>query len=302
MELKHLRLITAIVEQGNIANARDRLCLTTSAISHQLRILEEDLGFRIFHRHRTSWTLTEAGAELYTLATQVLSTVDEKLYQLRATQQQSRAAIRVGSECYTFYLLFPHFLKRMSVLYPPLEIQMLYHTTHQPLTSLLQHEIDVAVVTARPVSGGLKSVGVFRDELFAVMHRENPLAELPYLEPHHFVTSHLIIHSYPLETVTVWEYFLKPNQVQPAKISPIPLTELALEMARANRGITCMPSWMLAHFAHQKDLVLKQISKHKLRRELYLVIRAEDRMESIMEDFVSNFQESVLYEYPQHVY
>lgn len=299
MELKHLRLIKSIADRGNIATAKDELCLTTSALSHQLRSLEATLGFKIFERKRVRWQLTDSGKELYALATSVLGSVDEKLLQLKNNQRNKGGKIRVSSECYTFYLLFPSFLERMTVLYPQIEIQLSYNTTHHPLINLLNHEVDVALVTTRPAQEKLSSTKVVRDQLLAVLHRENPLASKRYLEAKDFLNQHLIIHSYPLETVTIYEKYLKPNDVSPARISAIPLTELALEMVRVNRGITCIPEWMLKPFAHQNDLVFRSISKTRLIREIYLVVREEDGYKSHFADFISNFQETIQSDFPE---
>ncbi len=293
MELKHLRLIKTIADQGNIANARDKLFLTTSAISHQLRSLEMELGFKIFKRERVEWRLTEPGTELYVLATNVLSSVDEKLQQIKNNNENPGGKIRVSSECYTFYLLFPSFLERMSALYPQIDIQLLYNTTHHPLENLLNYEVDVAVVTTRPAQEHLNTTLILKDELKAVIHRENPLATHKYLEAKHFANEHLIIHSYPIETVTIYEKYLKPNNISPFRISAIPLTELSLEMVRTNRGITCMPEWMLKPFSYQKDLVFKQIGKNRLKRNLYIVMRNEDLSKRHFVDFKSNFEETI---------
>ena len=65
MELKYFRLIKAIEEEGSLANSSERLFLTQSALSHQLRELEERLGFKVFHRTRNKWKLTQEGAPAY---------------------------------------------------------------------------------------------------------------------------------------------------------------------------------------------------------------------------------------------
>ncbi|MEP4533187.1 MAG: LysR family transcriptional regulator [Cyclobacteriaceae bacterium] len=298
MEFKHLRLIKSIADRGNIAKAKDDLYLTSSALSHQLRSLEMELGFKIFERKRVKWKLTSSGEELYALATSVLNSVDEKLLQIKSNHQEKGGNIRVSSECYTFYLLFPQFLERMSVLYPQIDIQLLYNTTHQPLTNLLNYEVDVAIVTTNPAQENLRAIKVLKDELLAVVNSDNPLSKQKYLEAKDFSNQHLMIHSYPLETVTVCEKYLKPNKVQPAKISAIPLTELTLEMVRTNRGITCIPQWMLKPFAHQSELVFKPIGKNGLVREIYVVIREEDLSKTHFADFVSNFQEAIQNDFP----
>ncbi|MEL7123304.1 MAG: LysR family transcriptional regulator, partial [Bacteroidota bacterium] len=58
MEIKYFRLIKTIEEEGSIANSANKLFLTQSALSHQLRELETRLGFKVFYRKRNKWELT----------------------------------------------------------------------------------------------------------------------------------------------------------------------------------------------------------------------------------------------------
>ena len=77
MELKHYRLIKTIVEEGSIANSSEKLFLTQSALSHQLREMERHLGFKVFFRTRNKWELTKQGVELYKLANDLFKTIDK---------------------------------------------------------------------------------------------------------------------------------------------------------------------------------------------------------------------------------
>lgn len=98
----------------------------------------------------------------------------------------------------------------------------------QPIPKNLSN--DIAIITARPENGTLSGIGIYEDEILAVMHQENSLGTRDFLDLDDFVNTHLIIHSFPLETVSVYGQFLKPNKIAPLKISAIPLTEVALEM------------------------------------------------------------------------
>lgn len=300
MELKHFRLIKAIADEGNIANSAERLCLTPSALSHQLRTLEEGLGVKIFTRNRKEWALTQEGTELYHLATNVLSSVDEKLQQIKSINSHTGGKIQVSTECYSFYLLFPFFLQKMSALYPQIDIQLNFDATHKPVSKLLSYDVDIAITTERPAIESLTSIEILSDELFVLMHKQNDLQAKKYVEAADFANLHLIIHSYPMETVYVYQNYLKPNDVLPKRISAIPLTEVTLEMINANRGITCMPKWMLKPFGHQKDLILKPIGKNGLNRSLYLVMRNEDCSKNHYDDFVNNFEETIQSEWPKY--
>lgn len=293
MELKHLRLIKTIADEGNIANSSQKLFLTQSALSHQLKEVEERLGFKIFSRKRNEWKLTEEGAELYQLATNVLTSIDEKLTHIKKIQQKTGGKVRVSCECYSFYRLFPLFLQDMSLVYPNIDIELVFDATHQPITKLLSLEIDLAIVTSPSSVQSLSCVEVMQDEVMMLMHKEHRLAEKSYIEAEDFADLHLLIHSYPLETVSVYEHFLKPNHVLPNKISDIPLTEVAIEMVHANMGVMCLPKWCLKSFDLPKDLIFKPISQNGLQRKLYIVVRNNDMTKDHFKDFVSTFDENI---------
>ena len=72
MEIRHLKLIKAIVEEGSITKAIDKLHLTQSALSHQLKEAEYQLGTQIFSRQNKKLILTKAGEKLYKTAKEVL--------------------------------------------------------------------------------------------------------------------------------------------------------------------------------------------------------------------------------------
>ena len=295
MEIKYFRLIKTIVEEGSIANSSEKLFLTQSALSHQLRELEEQLTFKVFIRNRNQWKLTEEGEEFYELAIQVLSTIEKGFDKIKYIREGSKGTIRMSTECYSFYQGIPSFLQKMRVLYPEIKIDLIMEATHQPIDKLLNQEIDMAIVTSKPKSDRLISLEVFHDEVFALVHQENCLVAKPYLEPADFKDIHLIIHSYPLETVAVYQHFLKLHQVKPLKITAIPFTEVSLELIQNNHGIMCAPKWAVQSFRLSEELKFKRIGEAGLFRTHYLVFRKSDQDKKYIQDFVANFQESFMY-------
>ena len=290
MEIKYFRLIKTISEEGNIVNSSEKLFLTQSALSHQLIVLEERLGFKVFHRTRNNWKLTEEGEELYKLANEVLASIEKGFRNIESIKEGSQGKIKISTECSTFYQGLPRFIQKMGILYPNISIE-LSDATHQPFTKLLANEIDVAIVTNPSNSKDLMSVQFYEDDVLALMHNEHRLSKRDYLEAADFAKEHLIIQSFPLSTVSVHKHFLEPNNVNPIKISAGIQTEICLEMIAANMGITCMPKWVLTSFKIPETIVFKQIGINSLKRKHFLVLRKEDRDKKYMDDFICNFEE-----------
>jgi len=291
MELKYFRLIKTIAEEGSLANSSEQLFLTQSALSHQLRDLEERLGFKVFHRSRNKWVLTEEGIELYNLSKKLFSSIDESFNTIKHIKEGSKGSIKLSAECQSFFHTIPSFIQKMGILYPEIVIDLMLGSSHQTISQVLSNEIDIAIVTAKPTSDELTSIKVFEDEIFAIMHKEHSLNNNQYLDASHFSEITLLINSFPLEGVSVYEHFLKPNKIHPKKITAIPFTEITLSMIEANMGIMCAPKWQLKSFKLSENIVFKRISKNGLKRDHYLVVKTVRRNKKYIHDFMSSFKE-----------
>lgn len=179
----------------------------------------------------------------------------------------------------------------MNLLYPEILIDLDVEATHRPLSKILSKELDMAIVTTKPINENLISIEIFEDEIFAILHKENALNQKVHLSATDFGQAHLIIHSFPLETVSVYEHFLKIHHVEPLKITAIPLTEVALEMVNANMGILCMPNWALKQFKLSKELVFKQLGIQGLKRKHYLTFHKDNVYKKYYQDFIQNLEE-----------
>ncbi len=292
MELKYFRLIKTIAEEGNMANSSERLFLTQSALSHQLREMEDRLGFKVFYRQRNHWQLTQEGEELYKMANSLLETLEEGFDNIKKIKEGAKGSLKISAECQSFFHGLPAFVQKMGVLYPEIEIDLTMGATHQTISQVLSSELDVAIVTMEPASEQLWSKEVYHDEIFAFMHREYTLSAKDYLDASDFAEAHLLINSFPLENVSVYEHFLKPNRMVPAKISAIPFTEVTLQLIRANMGMMCAPLWAMKPFQMTDDIVYRRIGRNGLKRSHFLVTRDEQRNLEYMSTFTANFIET----------
>jgi LysR family transcriptional regulator, regulator for metE and metH len=293
MEIRHLKLIKVLAEEGGITKSLEKLFLTQSAVSHQLRDIEQRLGTKIFYRAKNQWQLTEEGKILYNTANNILSEMDNALNQIKDLKNGEAGTIRISTECYTSYHWLPSFMQNISILYPNLDIKIVIEATHKPLQKLMENELDVAITSDPLDDKSLKYIELFKDEMWAVVSEEHPWSTRKYVTADDFSNEILIIHSYPLETVTVYQHFLKDYDKMPKQILAIPLTEVALEMVKAKMGVTCMPLWALKPFVTSSTLKLVKIGKKGLIRTHYATIRLEDAKKKYITDFIENLKEEL---------
>lgn len=293
MEIRHLRLIKTVAEENGITRSLDKLFLTQSAVSHQLRDIEERIGCKIFYRSKNHWLLTTEGKILYDMAAKVLAELDRAIEKVNGMREGHSGTIRISTGCYTSYHWLPSFLTRMKVMYPKLDVQIVVEATHKPLQNLLDNVLDLGITSDPADNKSLRYIELFRDEVMAVVSVNNKLSKKKFLQAHDFVDESLIIYSYPLETVTVYQHFLKPQKLMPKQIVAVPLTEVALEMVKAGMGIMTMPKWALKPFVSIPELRLVKIGSKGLMRTHYAAIRYEDAGKKYIVDFVENLKEEL---------
>ncbi|HEY5825885.1 MAG TPA: LysR family transcriptional regulator [Cyclobacteriaceae bacterium] len=293
MEIRHLKLIKAIAEEGTITKAIDKLHLTQSALSHQLREAEDQLGTKIFDRQAKKMVLTKAGEKLYETAIEVLEKLSKTEVQIKKMVFGESGEIKLSAECYTSYHWLPSVMKQFHYLYPNVELQMVMSATHYPLQKLISGELDLAITSDPVKDSKIQYHELFQDEMVAVVPSGHPWADKKFVKPEDFTTENLIIHSLPLETVTVHQFFLKPAGVAPKKIIPVPLTEAAIEMVKAEMGVVVMARWSLKNHLQDGSLRTVKVGKAGLKRKHYIAFLKKKKNPDYLHHFVEFIQKEI---------
>ena len=293
MEIRHLRLIKAIVEEGSITKAIDKLHLTQSALSHQLKEAEYQLGTKIFLRANKKMILTKAGAKLYEIANEIIDKLSETELQIKQMVFGEIGEIRISTECFSSYHWLPSVIKQFHDLYPNIELKIVTEATHYPLQKLLDNVIDIGIVSDQIKDDKIKYLELFQDEVVMAVSEEHPWATKKYVVAEDFANEHLIIHSLPLETVTIHQMVLAPAKISPKKITALPLTEASIEMVKANMGVMSMAKWALQPYLKNSSLKAVKIGKNGLKRKHFIAIRNEKEYPDYFNHFIGFLQTEI---------
>jgi LysR family transcriptional regulator for metE and metH len=290
MEIRHLKLIKAIVEEGSITKAINKLHLTQSALSHQLKEAEYQLGTKIFLRQNKKLILTKAGEKLYQTANEVLVKLTDTEKEIKALVFGEVGEIRISTECYSSYHWLPSVLKQFHLLYPNIELKIVVEATHYPLQKLLENILDIAIISDPIKDDNIKYVELFQDEMVMVVSENHSWTNKKYVVAEDFKDEHLFIHSLPLETVTVHQFLLSPAKISPKKITPLPLTEASIEMVKAEMGVMSMANWAVQPYLRHNSLKTVKIGKNGLKRKHYIAFLNNKTYPGYFGDFIEFLQ------------
>jgi LysR family transcriptional regulator for metE and metH len=286
LEIRHLKLVTAIAEEESVTAAGKRLHLTQSALSHQLRDAEQRLGTPLFLRLGKRMALTAAGKKLLDAARRILIDLKEAESQVLGLNGDAQGVIRLSTECYTCYHWLPPLLATFHSRFPKVEVAIDMAATNGPAEELLAGNIDIAIMYCPPEHKNLETSLLCEDELLVVMSPKHPLAARRRLEPEDLAGETILIYP-PREESTLLTKILEPAEVAPGRIMEIPLTEAIVEMAAAGAGIAFMACWAVSPHLQSGKLVGRSLGSPGVRRQWYAVTLRNHHKTAYMTDFLN---------------
>lgn len=214
MELKHLRHFVAVAEEGNISRAAQKVFLTQSALSRQIKALEEEIGQCLLERHAHSIRLTPAGEILAREARELLQHAVQVLERVRATKQGP--LLRIGYAPSLAGGLLSGALERFTRTHPEVRLELLDLSTQEMLSGLDDDRLDVAI-TVRPATSALgrKWVTLWRTDFRLATSAHHRLAQKDGLTRAEIAREPLLIYcqrDYPEYWEMISSWFRKDRQ------------------------------------------------------------------------------------------
>jgi LysR family transcriptional regulator, regulator for metE and metH len=284
LEIRHLRLIQEVAQQGTLTKAGSLLHLTESALSHQLRAIEEQLGTTVFFRLKKKMVLTPAGERLLSSARAVLDELETATREIRQ-MSDGRGILRLTTECNTCYHWLPALLKTFSKRYPQVDVEIDLEATRHPIARLLEGKLDLAVVASQVGNQNLLVKPLFKDEIVVIMKPDHLLARRRYVQATDFAPETLIYYA-AKEDSLVCEKVLAPAGVVPRKYLNVQLTEAIIEMVKAGLGISAMPRWVVQPQIRSGALCALPLTREGFYREWSAVMIASKAPPKYLLEFI----------------
>jgi len=242
LEIRHLKLVAAIADTGSVTRAGNRLHLTQSALSHQLRDAEEQLGAQLFERGTGKMTLTPAGERLVQSARSVLAELERAESDIQKNGASARGLIRMSTQCTTVYHWFPPRLIAFQRQFPEVEVQLVIEATNNPFEALLEGKLDLAIVSEPIRNRKIRYTPLFEDEFVVIVPPGHRLAEKTFLAAEDIAGENILIYP-PKEESTILTKVLEPAGIRPGKVQEVMLTEAIIEMVMGGLGIAGLARW-----------------------------------------------------------
>jgi LysR family transcriptional regulator for metE and metH len=277
LDLRHLRLVSAVAESGGQTRAARRLNLTQSALSHQLRELESRIGSPLFIRASRRMVLTPVGERILASARRVLHEV-ETLERDLTTETTSGGAgvVRLATECYTCYHWLPGVVTAFRQEWPKVDVRIVAEATADPIRALLDGALDLAIVAGDVDERRLGCTSLFEDEQVVVMAPGHPFAARDFITPEDLRNEHLILYTTHSSESSVLREVLRPAGVEPRQLTRVQLTEAIVELVKAGLGLSVLARWAIAPQLRDRSLVGVPLTAGGFHRRWWAVTRPHE--------------------------
>jgi LysR family transcriptional regulator for metE and metH len=296
MDIRHLRMVDAVAELGNLSAAASKLCLTQSALSHQLKRMENITGLPLFLRQGKRMLLTQAGQRLLESANNILNELDAAQRDIQAMAAGDKGRIRLSTECYTCYHWLPRVIPIFHQSYPDVDIDIDVDAMDDIPAALEARQLEFGIIscgTNQKPGWDLPHYSLFVDDLVVLVSPKHPLAKETAISMTALNNEHLILYTRAkAKFLRLLQHF---GPAEPKKVTCLQLTEAILEWVSANIGVTIIARWAAQRYIESGAVVAVGLDNPALRREWFAVVAEPD--EALIPKYMQTFIQ-LLHQHP----
>ena len=284
-DLRHLVTLQALRDTNRLADAAEKIYITPSAISHQLRELEQRFGCVMVHRRQQPYSFTPAGQRLVALADEVVPKMFEANLDVLRLAQGNAGRLHIAIECHSCYDWLLPTLDKYQTAWPEVDVDIAGGFGFQPQSALARGELDL-VITADPIDDQrLIYLPLFKYEARLAVASKHPLAARRYVEPGDLSEESLVVYPVEHSRLDIFKLFLEEANVTPKSVRTAEITSLMIQRVASGRNVTCLPDWVLRNYEENGYIVSKRLGRKGVFPTMFSAIRRDYRELSFVQDF-----------------
>jgi DNA-binding transcriptional LysR family regulator len=275
MELSQLRTFREVAETLSFTRASQKLNLTQSAVSHQIKALERELGEPLFIRAKREVKLSEAGQVALAYAERIIGEADALRERLAGSADEPRGRVRAAAATQAFVHLFAGLFE--SFMREHEHVELSFRTTvstEQTVADILAGAADVGFASLPVYSPALQVTQLFEDELVLVVGPRHKLAGRRSVEVGEIKRERFILFEHGASIRRASDAFFKRIELRPETALESNDTYFVKLMVAHGLGLSLMPAWAVREEVETGRLTCLRIEGHELTRSVACVALA----------------------------
>src|SRR5919199_4500534 len=272
MELSQLRTFREVAEALSFTRAAQKLNMTQSAVSHQIKALELELGEPLFIRAKRGVRLSDAGKLALEYAARIIEEADALRERISGRDHEPRGRVRAAAATQAFVHLFARIFE--SFMRDNEGIELSFRTTvstEQTVADILNGAADVGFASLPVYSPALQVTELFEDELGVVVGARHKLAKERETSVVEMRRERFILFEQGASIRRATDAFFKRVDLSPDLALESNDTYFIKLMVEHGLGVSLLPSWAVREESAAGRLAPLRIAGHHLKRSVAMV-------------------------------
>ena len=291
IEIRHLKTLMALKETGSLVEAADRIHLTQSALSHQIKDLEERLGCTLFVRKSKPLQFTGAGMRILQLADDVMPLLRSAQRDLDRLVGGEVGRLHMAIECHSCFQWLMPTIDNFRNNWPEVEMDFASGFSFSPLPALARGELDLVITSDPQPLSSVEYVPLFRYEGLLAVAKQHPFAKKTFVTEQELAGETLIIYPVERDRLDIFSKFLTPAGLEPADTRSAELTIMMMQLVASGRGVCALPNWALTEYLERDYVKGIRLGEKGLWNTLYAAVRKDTVESAYMKDFLRTARE-----------
>jgi DNA-binding transcriptional LysR family regulator len=255
MELRQLRTFVAVAELRHFARAAGLCNLSQPAVSHQIALLEDEVGAKLLNRAARRVSLTVAGEVFLEEARRILGAVDRAHERMQEVARGAVGRIRLGATPTAGLYLLPPLLAKYRGEHESYDLRFEIAPVHEIAERVARNDLDMAIVAGALPSAELQARSLSSDALVIIAPPHSPLARSRALQPKQLGAETWIVREEGSDTRRQLAAWWHRHRLAPARTMPFDSPDAVKRSVMAGLGIA-----MVSRLTVAEDLAARRLA------------------------------------------
>ena len=267
--------------------AAERMYVTQSALSHQIKDFEERIGAALFMRNTHPVRFTPAGLRLLKLADEILPLTEKAIGDLDQIAGGRAGRLLIAVECHSCFEWLMPAMEAFRDKWSTVTMDLTTEFSFDSLSALARGDLDL-IITSDPDESKqhLHYEPLFDYEAVLVLPSDHALTRKPYIEPDDLASQKLI--AYPIEPsrMDLFKFFLTPAKVMPIDIRNTYLTPVIIQLVASGRGVACLPALVAKEYSSRGLVATRSLGAKGCRGSMFAAMQRSAAEMAFIQDFI----------------
>lgn len=286
MEIRQLTTFAMIVKLGSFTKAADMLGYSQSAITMQVKALEDEMGTPLFERFGRTIKLTREGESFFWYADQILKLAKEAK-DISACEETPKGEIILGTPESLCLHCLPELIREYRVRYPDVEIKIRFGTCCELYDMLHKNFIDVAFFLDEPIADdNLVAEVLFDEPVVFIASPKHPLAQKSIVTPEDLNGQSFIITEPGCNYRSRFDDLINAERLRLCSTMEVSSVEIIKKFTKDNLGVTVLPQTTVQDDIGSKQLAVLPWAGPSFDVKVQLVHHKEKRISPALRAFI----------------